>query len=198
MAKKWILGVVVLAVVLGGLFLFGFIPGDSSGSDMEIIFYDADGNELGRTDTRLSTLGIRAEGFEGDIYSLKVVVYFRVTTDIDYIGIDTRCWLTVITREGSSPRGTVAHSVAEHRLGPANTDLEGTFYDTYLMSDLLPASAITEAGKLGSWYMRFSARVETTVGKQDGTTKTVEDTCGTTLILSWVEGLELESWFGNW
>jgi hypothetical protein len=200
MKNKLVLGVIVLAVIVGALLFFGFIPSEASNSEMEIIFYDAEGNELGRTDTRLAILGIRADGFEGDIYSLKIVVYFTVTTDIDYIGIDTRCWLTVVTTP-NNPYASPVHTVAEHRLGWANTDLEGSFYRTtneghYLMEELLPAAAITESAKAIGWNMVFTGRLETSIGRQDGTIATVEDTCGTNLVLSWTEQLELDSWFG--
>lgn len=197
MKNKLVLGVIVLAVIIGGLFFLGFVPGTGAGSDMEIIFYDAEGNELGRTDTRLSTFGIQRDGFEGDIHSLFVCVYFEVTTDIDYGWITTGCWLTVVTRV-ASPTAGIVHTVDEHRLGAVNTDESGTFYATYLMSDLLPAAAITEDQKQWGWSMGFSARLETDLGFASEETHTVSDTCGTTLRLVWSETLVLDSWFGDW
>ena len=193
MKNKLILGVVVLAVVLGGLFFLGVISVDANDPTMDITFYDVDGKELGAiSTTSLSLFGIRRAGFEGDIHSLEVVVYFTVTTDIEYVGVDTRCWLEVVTTLNTITGGHV-HTVAEHRLGPPNTDLEGTFYNTYLMSDLLPASAIEATGKANGWNMKFNARLETLIGLPDGTTRSVDDTCGLGLALTWVEGLELES-----
>lgn len=197
MKNKLVLGIIVLAIVLGGLFFLGFIPGEGANSDMEIIFYDADGNELGRTDTRMATFGIQNSGFVGDIHSLEVVVYFEVVTDIEYAWITTGCWLTVVTRV-RSPSGGIVHTVDEHRLGAVNTDESGTFYATYQMSELLPAAAITEAQKQWGWNMAFSARLETEVGSGTTTIKSVTDTCGTTLLLDWVETLTLNSWFGDW
>ena len=197
MKNKLVLGIAVLAIILGGLFLFGFISGDSAASDMEIIFFDEDGNELGRTDTRLGVFGIQSPAFEGNIHSLEVVVYFSVITDIDYAWITTGCWLTVVTRLNTVSAGIV-HTVEEHRLGAVNTDLSGTFYATYLMSFLLPDSKIEATGIANGWGMSFNARLETEVGSGIETIKSVQDTCGTSLSLTWEEGLALESWFGDW
>lgn len=197
MKKKLILGVIVLGVLLGALFFLGFIPGTGAGSDMEIIFYDADGNELGRSDTRLALFGIQSPDFVGNIHTLEVVVYFEVTTDLDYAWITTGCWLTVVTRLNTISAGIV-HTVEEHRLGAVNTDLSGTFYATYQMSDLLPDNKIEATGKANGWGMSFSARLETEVGSGIDTIKAVQDTCGTSLSLVWEDGLTLQSWFGDW
>jgi len=197
MRNKWIIGIVIIAIVFGGLFLLGFIPGDNTAGDMEIIFYGEDGNELGRTDTRLATFGIQSPDFEGNIHSLEVVVYFTVTTEIDYAWITTGCWLTVVTRLNTISAGIV-HTVEEHRLGAVNKDLSGTFYATYLMSFLLPDNKIEATGKANGWGMSFNARLETEVGSGIETIKSVEDTCGTSLSLTWEDGLALESWFGDW
>ena len=179
------------------------VPPEATG--MRITFYDAEGNELKTIDSGtksfLPFLAIHGEGIEGPIYSLKIIVYFKVTTDIDYIGIDTRCWIEVVTVAAQT--GSAVYTLAEHRLGWANTDLEGTFYRTtneghYLMSELLPPDKITEAAKLYGWQMSFNARIETSVGRQDGTIATVDDTCGIVLMLTWVETLTLDSWFGDW
>lgn len=202
MSKNWIIGIGVLALVLGGLFFMGYIPlpGDKNASYMEIIVYDVDGNELGRTDTRLSIFGIQQEGVEGDIYSLKIVVYFTVTTDINYQRVATKCFLEVDVTPRAYGASSI-HSIDEHLLGPANTDLEGSFYRAtnnghYLMEELFPAAKITESAKADGWVMTFDARLETDVIRQDGTMAEVEDTCSTHLILVWVEHLELESYFG--
>jgi len=200
MRNKWILGIGVLAIVLGGLFLMGYIslPGPGNTSDMEIIFYDADGNELGRTDTRLALFGVQSPDFVGNIHSLEVVVYFEVTTDIDYAWITTGCWLTVVTRL-NTPTAGIVHTIDEHRLGAVNTDESGTFYATYLMETLLPDNKIEAIGKANGWSMSFNARLETEVGSGIETIKSVEDTCATSLSLVWKEdGLTLVSWFGDW
>jgi len=90
MARKWIIGVGLIVLVVGGLFLLGFIPMvDSNDANMEIIFYDVDGNELGRSDSKLAIFGIQSPDFEGNIHTLDVVVHFKVTTDIDYSLIAT-------------------------------------------------------------------------------------------------------------
>jgi hypothetical protein len=177
----------------------GYIPiDDRVGSDMEIIFYGADGNELGRTDTRLGLFGIRSPDFVGDIVSLQVVVYFQVTTDItDYAWMTTGCWLTVVTRLNTITAGLV-HTIDEHRLGAVNTDMSGTFYNTYQMSFLLPDSEIEATGRANGWTMAFNARLETEVGSGIETIKSAQDTCGTTLTLTWEDGLYLDSWFGDW
>lgn len=191
---------IVIAIVVAGALVLGtiYVVSVTDASHMEIIFYDADGDEIGRTDTRIITFGIRQDGEIADIHSLKVVVYFKVTTDIDYIGIDTRCWLEVVTNLNTITGGHV-YTLAEHRLGWANTDLEGSFYRTtneghYLMSELLPSDMIESTGMANGWGMHFNARLTTTIGRQDGTTKTVDDDCGTTLTLVWSETLDLDSW----
>ena len=198
MARRWLIAISVIAVIVVGLLLLGFIPlGDSNASDMEIIFYDADGNELGRTDT-LSLFGIQRDGIEGDIHSLDVVVYFKVTTDIDYTYISSRCDLTIVTTLNTQPGGHV-HTVAEHKLGATNTDLDGSFYATYLMSTLLPDSAIESVGKEYGWSMSFNAKVASNLGYGANDEIRLEDTCGTRLSLTWGEAsATLDSWFGNW
>lgn len=185
-----------MALIVGGLFFLGFIPSDDNSSSMEIIFYDADGNELGRSGT---ILGIQSPpDFEGNIDHLDVVVYFQVTTDIDYNLMTTKCMITIETRLNTIT-GSVVHSIAEHQLGATNSDESGTFYATYLMSTLLPDNKIESLGKANGWQMYFDAKVTTAVSMDRVDSKVVEDTCGTQLTLAWVEdGLTLESWFGNW
>lgn len=199
MARKWLIAIAVIALIIGGIFLIGFlIPDSGNATDMEIIFYDVDGNELGRSNTELSILGIQSPGFAGDIYSLDVVVYFQVTTNIDYTAIATACYLTIETRLNTMTSGIV-HTIAEHRLGAINSDESGTFYANYLMSTLLPDSKIESSGKENGWMMYFNARVHTGVSSVGNPIIDVEDTCGTTLALTWdADRLELESWFGDW
>jgi len=198
MARNWIIAIALMVVVVGGLFFMGFIPPiEDNSTSMEIIFYDADGNELGRSDSKLSIFGIQSPGFEGNIHSLEIVVYFQVTTDIDYSLIATGCFLSVETRLNTQTAGIV-HSIAEHRLGAVNSDESGTFYATYLMSTLLPDSKIDAAGKQYGWMMYFDAVVKTSVSESSTEISTVEDTCGTTLTLAWEDGLALDSWFGDW
>lgn len=204
MANRLLVGIMIIALVIGGLFLLGYIPlGDDNSANMEIIFYDVDGNELGRTNT-LSLFGIQQPGIEGDIHSLDVVVYFKVTTNIDYESILSACLLTITTSTNmGAERSEKVHEVSEHILGVASSDLEGSFSDTYLMSDLLPESAITAEGKENGWLMKFAARVGTYIdvtiptGEPDA-----EDTCGTTLTLNWVAdevpSVSVDSWFGDW
>ena len=152
MANRLLVGIMIIALVIGGLFLLGYIPlGDDNSANMEIIFYDADGNELGRTNT-LSLFGIQQPGIEGDIHSLDVVVYFKVTTDIDYTYVTSRCDMSITTRLNTQTAGIV-HSIDEHRLGAINSDLEGTFSANYLMSTLLPESQIESMGKQYGWTM---------------------------------------------
>lgn len=197
MAKNWIIGITLMALVLGGLFLLGYIPlPDDNDSSMEIIFYDADGNELGRTDT-LSLFGIQQPGIEGDIHSLDVVVYFKITTDIDYAHVTSWCDMSIETVVNTYS-ASVVHIITEHRLGALNTDLEGSFYATYLMSTLLPDNKIESVGKEYGWMMYFDATVTSSiVGEDDG--MEVTDTCGTTLALVWSEGTaSVDSWFGDW
>ena len=199
MARRWLIAISVIAVIVVGLLLLGVISiGDSNAAEMEIIFYDADGNELGRSDTGLSIFGIQGPGFEGDIHSLDVVVYFKVTTDIDYTYISSRCDLTIVTTLNTISGGHV-HTVAEHKLGATNTDLDGSFYATYLMSTLLPDSAIESVGKENGWSMSFNAKVASNLGYGANDEIRLEDTCGTTLSLFWGEAsATLDSWFGNW
>ena len=184
-----------MVLVVGGLFFLGFIPSGDNSSSMEIIFYDADGNELGRSGT---ILGIQSPSFEGDIHSLEVVVYFQVTTDMDYTLMTSKCFMSIETTVNTMSGG-VAHSIAEHQLGATNSEESGTFYATYLMSTLLPDNKIESLGKANGWLMNFDAKVTTTVGLDGYDSAVVEDTCGTQLTLAWVaDTLTLESWFGNW
>ena len=195
MARKWIIAVAFMVVIVGGLFFLGFIPlGNDNSSSMEIIFYDDDGNELGRSD---NILGIQSPSFEGNIYSLEIVVYFQVTTDIDYTFITSRCDMSIETVLNTMT-GSTAHTIAEHRLGAINSDESGTFYATYLMSTLLPDSKIESTGKENGWMMYFDAKVTSQVGSGASDITEVTDTCGTTLTLVWEDGLTLESWFGDW
>ena len=194
-----IVGIVAVAALVVVLFLPMLIQNNAS--SMDITFYDKDGNVLGKANSAgVLGLGIHGEGIEGEIYSLKVVVYFRVTTDIDYSNVNTYCWLEVVTTLDTITGGHV-HTVPKHSLGVVNTDLEGSFYRTteaghYYMAELLPDSAIEDTGKANGWNMKFSAWVETTVRRSDGTYREIADTCGITLKLTWVENLELESWVG--
>lgn len=193
--RKWILGLGVLAIVLGGLFLMGYITiPEANASDMDITFYDVNGEELGKaTTTGLSIFGIRRAGFEGDIYSVKVAVHFTVTTDINYTGIETKVWLEVDTKINFAVPVEV-HRVDEHLMG-SSVKLEDTIEATYLMSELLPDSAIEAAGKANGWKMAFSARLKSVVGLPDGDTREVDDTCGITLDLTWsVSELNLDSY----
>jgi hypothetical protein len=195
MARKWIIAVVLMGLIVGGLFFMGFIPpADDNSASMEIIFYDADGNELGRSN---DILGIQSPDFVGNIDTLDIVVYFQVTTDIDYHLISTKCFLTVETRLNTMT-GSIVHTVAEHQLGVNNVDESGTFYATYSMTTLLPANKIDSTGKTYGWTMCFDAVVKTTVLEGSETVSTIDDTCGTTLTLVWEDGLTLESWFGDW
>jgi hypothetical protein len=211
MTKRSPIKFIAIAIVLTTLALLFIVPAmqpETETSNMLITFYDEDGNELGDAYSvlPLNPFSIHGEGIEGAIHSLKVVVYFKVTTDIPYTGIDTRCWLTVVTTP-NNPYASPCHTIAKHRLGWANTDLEGSFYRTtaeghYLMSELLPASAITEAAKPIGWSMKFTADVETTIGLPEGhpeyPTKAVSATSSVSLQLSWSEILYVDGWFGDW
>ena len=198
MGRKWLIAIAVIALLLVGLFVMGYISiPDDNDSNMEIIFYDEDGNELGRSDSKLGILGVQSPSFTGDIYSLDVVVYFQVTTDIDYASITTGCYLTITTRLDME-RADILHQITEHRLGAYNSDESGTFSANYLMSTLLPDSKIDNDGRNFGWAMYFEARVHTSLIK-GGDIVEVEDSCGTTLKLAWVaDTLKLESWFGDW
>jgi len=44
--RKWIVGVALLAVVLGGLFLMGYIPAEGFDGGLGVTFYDAEGNPV--------------------------------------------------------------------------------------------------------------------------------------------------------
>ena len=202
MARKgWIIGIslALIVLVVGGLLLSGVVPlPETNASNMEIIFYDADGNELGRTDTKLSLLGIQNPGFTGDIHSLDVVVYFKVTTNSEPNYITSTCLLTIKT-ESNTRYGGVVNTVVEHRLGAINSDAEGSFYATYLMSQILPDDRIDAIGLESGWTVYFDATVKSNVGIDATETLNLEDTCGTTLAISWVaDSATLESWFGNW
>lgn len=203
--NKTIVIVVIVALVTSGVVLSGlFQLGNTKSSQMVITFFDIVGNELGTTQaSSITPLTLHQEGFEGEIYSMLVVVYFRVTTSITTTP-DTRCWITITT----TPRGYMAspvNTLEEHRLGWSNADLEGSFYRTtneglYYMSEVLPESAITESGKTEGWIIVFNARVETTIADPDnaGQVLTVATTCGTTLQIVWnAPQLEVESWFGD-
>lgn len=190
MGKKWILGVALLVVLLGALFLFGVIPAEGSSSSMDITFYDADGNELGVARTGLSIFGIRTAGFEGDVYSVKVAVSYVVTTNMEYLEMRTYCYLEVVTAVNDVQYNDVVHTVAEHQMGSSKLGLENTFEATYLMSELLPESKVDEVGKDYGWLMSFNARVKTTIDLEDGTQRDAEDTCGLVLTLTWVDPVE--------
>jgi len=193
MKNKLVLGVIVLAVILVAAFILGVVPGDSNTSSMDITFYDADGNELGTaTTTGLSMFGIRRAGLEGDIFSLVVAVHYTVTTDIANIGVVTKAYLGIITRLNTITAGLV-HEIPEEYVGQNNV-LDGSIEVTYLMSALLPASAIEATGKANGWSMNFNARLETTLTRPDWTQKVVEDTCGIGLSLTWSEQLVLDSY----
>ena len=196
MGKKWILGVALLVVFLGGLFFMGYIPGtESDKADMDLTFYDEEGNELGKTTTKLAILGIQTPGFEGDVHSVKVAVSFIVTTTMEYLEMRTNCYLEVVTRINTQTAGIV-YTVAEHQVGTSKLGLENTFEATYLMSSLLPDSAITETGKTNGWVMSFNARVKTIVDLEDGTQRDVEDSCSIDLTLTWFEHeFSVDSWF---
>ncbi len=202
MARKGVvIGIIVILLVVGGLLLTGIIPTpDDNTSYMEITFYDADGNELGKADDTLSIFGIRSPDILGDkdIDHLDVVVYFKITTDVDYTYTTSRCDMSIETRLNTYSGGIV-HTIAEHRLGAINSDLEGTFYATYLVSTLLPDSKIDSAGKEYGWTMKFSATVTSQVGYDASDNIEATDTCGITLTLFWNEGtVSVEAWFGDW
>jgi len=197
--------VVIIALVASGIVLSGLIPiGPPDSSDMVITFFDIAGSQLGTTRaSSLTPLTLHQEGFDGEIHSMKVVVYFRVTTTITTTPF-TRCWLTITT----TPRGYMAtpvNTLERHLLGWANSDLEGSFYRStseghYFMDELLPESAITESGKDVGWVIVFDAQVDTQMDNPDvdGDVITVTSTCGTTLQIVWQDPqLELESWFGD-
>lgn len=193
MNKKLVLGLVIVALVIGGLFLMGAIPVEDSNVSMDITFYDVDGNELGKATTAgFSMFGIRRPGVEGDIHFLTVAISFTVTTDIENIGVVTKAWVGVVTRLNTITGGLV-HEIAEEYVG-RSAELEDTLEVTYLMSYLLPASAIESTGKANGWKMSFNARLETVLTRPDWTQRTVEDTCSIKLDLSWSEQLNLDSY----
>lgn len=197
--------VVVLALVASGILLSGVIQlGPPDTSEMVITFFDKLGNQLGTTQaSSITPLTLHQEGFDGEIHSMRVVVYFRVTTTI-VASPFTRCWITITT----TPRGYMAspvNTLEKELLGWANTDMEGSFYRAindglYYMDELLPESAITESGKTDGWIIVFNAQVDTQIDNPDvdGDKLTVSTTCGTTLQIVWqAPQLELESWFGD-
>lgn len=193
MKNKWILGVIVLGVIVGAMLIFGALTVEGTAADMDITFYDADGNELGvATTTDFSIFGIRREGIAGDIHSLKIVVHFTVTTDIENIGVVTKAYLGVVTRLNTMSAGLV-HEIPEEYMGQANV-LEGSIEVIYLMSTLLPADKIEATGKANGWTMSFNARLETTLTRPDFSQAVVEDTCGLGLSLTWSEHLDLDSY----
>lgn len=187
MGNKWILGVALLVVLLGGLWYLGVIPAEGASSAMDITFYDADGNEIGKATTGGLALGIRTVDGAVDIHHIDVAVSYVVTTNIEYLAIYTYCYLEVVTAVNDVQHDDVVHTVAEHQMGSPNSDLSGTFEATYLMSDLLPDSAIDQYGELHGWKMSFNARVWTILDLADGTQREAEDTCGIALILVWFE-----------
>lgn len=67
MKNKWILGVIVLVVILGGLFFMGYIeiPGVDS-ADTDVSFYNADGDEISLP------LAIMAGGQEVETMKVKI------------------------------------------------------------------------------------------------------------------------------
>lgn len=206
MKNKWILGVLALVVILGGLFLMGYIetPGvDHTKSDVELTFYDEDGNELGKIDTKLAILGVRTAGFEGDVHSVGVRVNFEVTTTMECVAIYSSCFLGVETVLDDGQGTTVVHAVAEGQMDSQKSGLTGSFEGTYLMSNLLPTSAVTDAGKQMGWIMTFTARVVTDVDYIDyeddiQKQKQVEDSCSISLTLTWYEHeLSVDSYFVN-
>lgn len=194
MKNKLVLGVIVLALFLGAWFVFsGGLPFEGNDASMDITFYDADGNELGKATTGgLSMFGIRRDGVEGDIFSLVVAVHYTVTTDMENIGVVTKAYLGVVTRLNTITAGLV-HEIPEGYMGQNNV-LEGTIEVEYLMSTLLPADKIEITGKTNGWSMVFNARLETTLTRPDWTQKVVEDTCGLGLSLTWSEQLVLDSY----
>ena len=187
MKNKWILGILALVVILGGLFLMGIIPAEGANSAMDITFYDADGNELGKATTGGLTLGIRTVDGAVDIHHIDVVVSYLVTTNIDYLEMRTYCYLEVVTAINDVQHNDVVHTVAEHQVGGSKTGLENTFEATYLMSDLLPDNKVDEYGKTYGWLMSLNARVMTILDLEDGTQREAEDTCGIALSLVWFE-----------
>jgi len=200
MRNKLIAGIVILGLFLGALFILGVIPAESNSAALEITFFDADENELGVVATQLAIFGIRGSGFEGDIYSLLVHVDFQVTTNLEYREMYSYCYLTVETAINNVQYGDIVHTVSEHQMDSGETGLSGFFEGTYLMSELLPSSAIDQYGELYGWIMSFAVRVHTTVDLDDGTQRDVEDTCGIELTLIWYEEvpekevLSVESW----
>lgn len=188
--RKWILGVALLVVLLGALFFFGVIPAEGASSSMDITFYDADGNELGKATTGGLTLGIRTLDAVADAHHIDIVVGYIVTTNIDYLEMRTYCYLEVVTAVNDVQYNDVVHTVAEHQVGSSKLGLENTFEATYLMSELLPDSAIDEFGKTYGWLMSFNARVKTTIDLEDGAQREAEDTCGIVLTLTWVDPVE--------
>ena len=198
MNRNFIVGLGVV-VVAGLLLLFVIVPAlqpAGTGSEMNITFYDEDGNELGKATTiGLFGLGIRTSGFEGDIHSVKVAVSFEVTTTMDYVAMYTYCYLQVVT-EYNMQYSDIVHDVAKHQMDSSKIGLTGTFEATYLMSNLLPASAIDDLGKTEGWKMSFLANVETTLDLEDGTQRDTSDACSIILYLTWFEDvLSVDSWF---
>ena len=191
MNNKSILGiVVVLVVVLGGLWYMGVFPAEGASSAMDITFYDADGNEIGKATTGGLALGIRTVDGAVDVHHIDIAVSYVVTTNMEYLEMRTYCYLEVVTAINDVQYGDVVHTVTEHQMGSSKLGLENTFTATYLMSELLPDSKIDQYGELYGWLMSFNARVKTTIDLEDGTQREAEDTCGIVLTLTWVDPVE--------
>lgn len=177
------------------IFIVPALQPEGTGSDMDITFYNADGNELGKATTTLFGLGIQTSGFEGDVYSVKVAVSFEVTTTMDYAAMYTYCYLQIVT-EHDMQYSEIVNDIPKHQMDTSKTGLTGTFEATYLMSTLLPANKIDELGKTEGWKMPFLASVETMLDLEDGTQRDVSDACSIILYLTWFEDiLSVDSWF---
>jgi hypothetical protein len=154
--KNWVIGIGVIALVLGGLFLMGYIdvPVEGFDGDLKITFYDADGNEVSlpmafmRGGADVSTFSIRitwtytGTDLQDDTLTVdgtlkvnqldpvtKAVIHERATESWTGVYIGYQEWTAV------SLQLLLGHTVADYGdvgwLLQVTTTLHGTIYDDY-------------------------------------------------------------------
>ena len=86
MGNKWILGVIVLVVILGGLYYTGYIPGDDR-MTTSVVFHDKDGNPVDvpmaivSGDNEVTTMTVEVSwvieesGIQADTFNLYAKIY---------------------------------------------------------------------------------------------------------------------------
>lgn len=142
MKNKWVLGVLVLVVILGGLFLMGYLetPGDDE-SDIGVAFFDSEGNQI-------NTLAIMAGGQEVETMRVKV------TWTIQATGIKPESFYVDVVVKVDLWDWSLDDYVQLASISDSSTELISEYEYTWTLADLLP---MDEVYKTDGWKLRIYA-----------------------------------------